>query len=64
MKGFGEKTKPRKKLNHELNTHKYQQIVNEGFKHHSVGNISEAKKFCAIINSFGNDCMPISNKEN
>ncbi len=44
MKGFGEKTKPRKKLNHELNTLKYQQIVNEGFKHHSAGRISEAKK--------------------
>ena len=27
-------------------------------------NISETKKFCAIINSFGNDCMPILNKEN
>ena len=27
-------------------------------------NISEMKKFCAIINSFGNDCVPISNKEN
>ena len=27
-------------------------------------NISEMKKFCAIINSFGNDCMPISNKKN
>jgi hypothetical protein len=27
-------------------------------------NIAETKKFCAIINSFGNDCMPIANKEN
>ena len=27
-------------------------------------NTSETKKFCVIINSFGNDCIPISNKEN
>ena len=27
-------------------------------------NVSEMEKFCAIINSFGNDCMPILNKEN
>ena len=45
MKGFGEKAKPRKILNYELNKLKYQQIVNEGFKHHSAGNISEAKKY-------------------
>ena len=33
MKGFGEKAKPRKKLNYELNKLKYQQLVNEGFKY-------------------------------
>lgn len=45
MKGFGEKAKPRKKLNYELNRLKYKQLVNEGFKHHSAENISEAKKY-------------------
>ena len=45
MKGFGEKAKPRKELNYELKNRKYQRIVNEGFKHHSEGNISEAKKY-------------------
>ena len=45
MKGFGEKAKSRNKLNYELNKLKYQQLVNEGFKHHSAGNISEAKKY-------------------
>ena len=44
MKGFGESAKPKKGLNYELNKRKYQGIVNEGFKHHSEGNISEAKK--------------------
>ena len=27
-------------------------------------NSSETKKFCSIINSFGNECIPILNKEN
>ena len=45
MKGFGEKAKPRKKLNYELNKLEYKQLVNKGFKHHSAGNISEAKKY-------------------
>ena len=45
MKGFGEKAKPRKKLNYQINKLKYQQIVNEAFKCHSAGNIYEAKKY-------------------
>ena len=45
MKGFGDKAKPRKKLNYQINKLKYQQIVNEAFKCHSAGNISEAKKY-------------------
>ena len=44
MKGFGDKAKPKKKLNYELNKLKYQQSVNKAFKYHSAGNISEAKK--------------------
>ena len=27
-------------------------------------NSSETKKFCSIINSFGNECIPILKKEN
>ena len=45
MKGFGEKAKPRKELNYQINKLKYQQIVNEAFKCHSAGNIDEAKKY-------------------
>ena len=45
MKGFGEKAKPRKKLNYQISKLKYQQIVNEAFKCHSEGNIHEAKKY-------------------
>ena len=45
MKGFGEKAKTKKKLNHGINNLKYQKIVREAFKYHSAGNISEAKKY-------------------
>ena len=45
MKGFGEKAKPKKKLNYQISKLKYQQIVNEAFKCHSEGNIHEAKKY-------------------
>jgi len=45
MKGFGDKTKTRKKLNYQINKLKYQQIVHEAFKCHSAGNIYEAKKY-------------------
>ena len=34
-----------KKLNHQINKLKYQQIVHEAFKCHSAGNIYEAKKY-------------------
>ena len=45
MKGFGDNTKPKKKLNYSRNKLQYQQILNEAFKYHSIGNISEAKKY-------------------
>ena len=45
MKGFGEKAKPRKKLNYHINKLKYQQIVNKAFQCHSAGNIDEAKNY-------------------
>ena len=45
MKGFGEKAKPKKKLNYELNKIQYQQIVKQAFNYHSTGNIFEAKKY-------------------
>ena len=45
MKGFGEKAKPQKELNYLRNNLRYQQILNEAFRFHSQGNISEAKKY-------------------
>ncbi len=45
MKGFGDNVKPKKKLNYSRNKLHYQQILNQAFKHHSTGNISEAKKY-------------------
>ena len=45
MKGFGEKAKPKKKLNYSRNNLRYKQILNTAFKYHSERNISEAKKY-------------------
>ena len=45
MKGFGKEARPKKKLNHERNKQQYHQILNEAFRCHSSGNISEAKKY-------------------
>jgi len=45
MKGFGKEARPKKKLNHERNKQQFHKILNEAFKCHSSGNISEAKKY-------------------
>ena len=46
MKGFGEKNKnsKKKKINSDEQTIKVQ-IISRAFKHHSQGNIQEAKKY-------------------
>ena len=45
MKGFGKEATPKRKLNYERNKQQYHQILNEAFRCHSSGNISEAKKY-------------------
>ena len=45
MKGFGDQTKSKKKLNHFRTKQYHQQIMNEAIKLHSAGNFSEAKKY-------------------
>ena len=44
MKGFGEKHKPKKKVNKNTNIHK-DKIINQAFYFHSQGNIKEAAKY-------------------
>ena len=43
MKGFGEQNKSKKKENQKTEPSK-EQIINQAFKFHSQGNISEAAK--------------------
>ena len=45
MKGFGDQTKSKKKLNNFRIKQYHNQIMNEAVKLHSAGNFSEAKKY-------------------
>ena len=45
MKGFGDQTKSKKKLNNFRIKQYHKQIMNEAVKLHSAGNFSEAKKY-------------------
>ena len=52
MKGFGEQNKSKKKGNRKIKPSK-QQIINQAFKFHSQGNISEAAKYYEYFISQG-----------
>ena len=49
MKGFGDQTKSKKKLNNFRTKQYHQQIMNEAVKHQSAGNITEAKKYYQML---------------
>ena len=49
MKGFGDQTKSKKKLNNFRTKQYRQQIMNEAVKHQSAGNITEAKKYYQML---------------
>ena len=48
MKGFGEKYKSKKKSNTKTEPSK-EKIMNQAFKFHSQGNISEAAKYYQLF---------------
>ena len=61
MKGFGEQHKSQKKSNKKSKPSK-EQIINQAFKFHSQGNISEAAKYYQLfINQGGRDHRVFSN---
>ena len=61
MKGFGEKHKSKKKNNKKIKVSK-EQIINQAFKFHSQGKISEATKYYQLfINQGGRDPRVFSN---
>ena len=63
MKGFGENSKPKKKLRRNIHiTHSKEQLIRQAFKFHSEGNISEAAKYYQyLINQGLNDYRIFSN---
>ena len=61
MKGFGSQYKSKKKSNKKSKPSK-EQIINQAFKFHSQGNISEAAKYYQLfINQGGRDHRVFSN---